>query len=162
MPGAGGMMGGGGGMGGMTGGMAGGMPGGQPMTDEEQRAARLMNLITTAIAPDTWTDMGGYGTISEYKGLIVINHNARTHKAVENVLMMLRESAKLPQSPAAGGSMGMPMLPTSAELPGGGPPSFGPVRANDPLDVQRQPVGEVPSLPPAPGTPSGVTEPRTR
>lgn len=149
-------MGGGGGMGGMPGGMA----GGRPMTDEEQRAARLMNLITTAIAPDTWADMGGYGTISEYKGLIVINHNARTHKAVENVLMMLRESAKLPQSPAGGG--GTLILPSSTELPGGGPALIPTTRPNDPMDVQRSPVGEVPSLPPATGTPPPVAQPRTR
>ncbi len=82
---------------------AGAMPGGgfgmeaggmnRPQTEEEIRAERLMHLITTAVKPDSWEDMGGFGTISEYKGLIVINHNARTHKEVEKVLSMLREAA---------------------------------------------------------------------
>ena len=84
-----------------------------PRTDEELRAERLMLLITTAVKPDSWQDMGGFGTISEYKGLIVINHNARTHKEVENVLKMLREAAGLPESGPVGGMM-MPMS-------GGGP-----------------------------------------
>ncbi len=70
---------------------AGGMN--RPQTEEEIRAERLMHLITTAVKPDSWEDMGGFGTISEYKGLIVINHNARTHKEVEKVLSMLREAA---------------------------------------------------------------------
>ena len=98
------MPGGAGGMGGMMGG-GGGMQPAAPMSEEEQRAARLMSLITTAVKPDSWQDMGGYGTISEYKGLIVINHNARTHKEVENVLTMLREAAGLPVGGMPGGMM---------------------------------------------------------
>ena len=96
------------GMGGM--GLGGG--GGEaspPRTDEEIRAERLMHLITTAVKPDSWQDMGGFGTISEYKGLIVINHNSRTHKEVDNVLKMLREAAGLPMSGPVGGMM--PMMP---------------------------------------------------
>jgi hypothetical protein len=108
---AGGMGAGGGGMGGSG---MGGMPGNggpsPPRTDEEIRAERLMHLITTAVKPDSWQDMGGFGTISEYKGLIVINHNARTHKEVENVLKMLREAAGLPLNGPVGGMMG-PMMP---------------------------------------------------
>ena len=89
-----------------------------PMTEEEVRAERLMHLITTAVKPDSWQDMGGYGTISEYKGLIVINHNARTHKEVENVLKMLREAAGLPPGGPVGGMMG-PMMPGGGPNPGG-------------------------------------------
>jgi hypothetical protein len=46
-----------------------------------------MHLITTAVKPDSWQDMGGFGTISEYKGLIVINH--RLHHRKSSVLKML-------------------------------------------------------------------------
>ncbi len=112
-------MGGGPGMmpGGMMGGDLGGGPGGgmmgagapsrrQPTTDHERRAARLMNLITTAIDPGSWQETGGFGTISEYEGLIVVNHNARTHKKIENVLSMLRQSAGMPPAPMAGGMGG--------------------------------------------------------
>ncbi len=108
-PAAGAMPGGGGGM------EAGGIN--RPQTEEEIRAERLMHLITTAVKPDSWEDMGGFGTISEYKGLIVINHNARTHKEVENVLKMLREAAGLP----ANGLVGGMMMPMPGPMPGGGP-----------------------------------------
>ncbi|MCE9527872.1 MAG: STN domain-containing protein [Planctomycetales bacterium] len=115
---AGGMAAGGGGMGGGgMGGMAGGSEPSTPRTEEEIRAERLMHLITTAVKPDSWQDMGGFGTISEYKGLIVINHNARTHKEVENVLKMLREAAGLPESGPVGGMM----MPMPGAMPGGGP-----------------------------------------
>jgi hypothetical protein len=117
---AGGMGAGGGGMGGGgMGGMAGGGGPSPPRTDEEIRAERLMHLITTAVKPDSWQDMGGFGTISEYKGLIVINHNARTHKEVENVLKMLREAAGLPDSGPKGGMMGPMMMPGGGGPPGG-------------------------------------------
>jgi hypothetical protein len=108
--------GGGGEMGGMMGGGGAGFGGGPPRTDEEVRAERLMHLITTAVKPDSWQDMGGFGTISEYKGLIVINHNARTHKEVENVLKMLRGAAGLPEGGPAGGMMG-PMMPGGGGRP---------------------------------------------
>lgn len=105
-------------MGGM--GMGGGMGGGPiPRTEEEVAAERLMSLITTAVKPDSWSEMGGFGTISEYRGLIVINHNARTHKEVENVLKMLREAAGLPPGGPDGGLMGGPM-PRGAKSGGGG------------------------------------------
>ena len=89
-----------------------------PRTEEEIAAERLMDLITTAVKPDSWQDMGGFGTISEYRGLIVINHNGRTHKEVENVLKMLREAAGLPPGGPEGGLMSGPM-PRGTKAGGG-------------------------------------------
>jgi len=94
-PGMGGMGGGyGGGMGGFGGeGMgAGGMV---PLTEAQQRAESLKRLLQTAVKPGSWSEAGGIGTISEYNGLIVINHDAKTHRQIENVLKMLREAANL-------------------------------------------------------------------
>jgi hypothetical protein len=105
---------GGGGMGAM--GAGGGNP--KPRNEEEIAAERLMNLITTAVKPDSWQDLGGFGTISEYRGLIVINHNARTHKEVENVLKMLREAAGLPLGGPEGGMLSGPM-PRGTKAGGG-------------------------------------------
>lgn len=123
----------GGGMPGMGGGMA--MGGGgmmaskpEPQTDHERRAARLMNLITTAVDPGTWQDTGGFGTISEYEGLIVVNHNARTHKKIENVLSMLRQAAGMPMGPSMagmGGMMGGMGGMGSGMMMGGGGGGFG-------------------------------------
>ncbi|WP_254512722.1 permease prefix domain 1-containing protein [Anatilimnocola floriformis] len=86
---------------GMPGGMGpmggGGFGGGEdkPLTEAQQRAESLKQLLQTAVKPSSWSEVGGIGTISEYNGLIVINHDAKTHKQVENVLKMLREAAGL-------------------------------------------------------------------
>lgn len=98
-----GMMGGGMGGDGMGGqGMPiGGMPAERPLTVEERRADTLSRLIMTAVKPDSWQDQGGYGTISSYNGLFVVNHNAKTHKQIENVLRMLREAAGIDQQKTA-------------------------------------------------------------
>ena len=78
----------------------------EPQTDHDRKAARLMDLIITAVEPNSWQDTGGFGTISEYEGLIVVNHNPRTHKKIESVLSMLRQSAGLPENGVM--PMGMP------------------------------------------------------
>jgi hypothetical protein len=105
-PGAGAAMGGGGGfVGGMGGGGlgGGGLGGGDqvPLTEAERRAESLKNLIRTAVKPGSWSEEGGLGTISEYNGLIVINHNSKVHQKVEDVLKMLREAAGLEQGKTA-------------------------------------------------------------
>jgi hypothetical protein len=89
---------GGGGFGGSGGGL--GESGGEhprspapPPTEHERRVERLISLITTNVDGDSWDEVGGPGSISEYGGLIVITQTAQTHKKVERVLEMLREAA---------------------------------------------------------------------
>jgi hypothetical protein len=77
------------------GGGFGGQAPAKPLTEHEQRAQRLIDLIMTNVDPDSWTDMGGAGSISEYHGLIVVTQTAQTHKKVEHVLNMLRQAAGL-------------------------------------------------------------------
>ena len=91
------------GLGGMAPGGMGGSLGGQqppqrPLTAEELKAEQLLNIITTAVNPDSWAEMGGPGTIGEYNGLVVVSQSARTHSKIEKVLDMLREAANLPKS----------------------------------------------------------------
>lgn len=95
--GPGGMMGlGGGGLGG------GGLGGdGMPLTEAERRAESLKKLISTAVKPESWSDVGGLGTISEYNGLIVVNHTPKVHQKIEDVLKMVREAAGLEQGKTA-------------------------------------------------------------
>lgn len=78
--------------------MAGGMAAAAPVsqTPEEARAQRLMNLLTTTVQPETWTEAGGTGSIAEFEGLIVVRQSAKIHKEVEKVLTMLREAAGKP------------------------------------------------------------------
>jgi hypothetical protein len=67
----------------------------KPLTEHELRAERLIDLITTNVDPDSWSDSGGAGSISEYHGLIVVTQTAQTHKKIEHVLNMLRQAADL-------------------------------------------------------------------
>jgi len=116
----------GGGMGGMfavgdriaqrasrSGGMAGppGLPGGAPVQEEKNsdqpptvhdlRARRLMEIITTNVDSQSWTDAGGPGSISEYNGLIVVTQTNWVHRKVEHVFDMLREAAGLEMAKGA-------------------------------------------------------------
>jgi hypothetical protein len=89
-----------GGPGGMMGGSYGGGMGGEgrpqrPLSAEDLKAEQLMNIVTTAVEPNSWSDMGGSGTIGQYNGLIVVSQSARTHTKVEKVLDMLRDAAGL-------------------------------------------------------------------
>ena len=86
--------------------MGGMMPGGvqqqppQPSkSPEEDKADELIEIIVTAVNPDSWSEMGGPGTIGEYNGLVVVSQSARTHTKIEKVLDMLREAANLPRTP---------------------------------------------------------------
>lgn len=77
---------------------AGGHVGGEGVgmvTEHDLRADRLIGVIVTSVDPDSWVDMGGSGSISEFGGLVVISQSARTHNKVERVLDMLREAAGL-------------------------------------------------------------------
>jgi hypothetical protein len=101
-----------GGLGGPAPGMP-GMPGGfggmgmAAMADHDQRAMRLMTIITTNVEPQSWHAMGQVpaaegspsvaGAVSEYNGLIVVTQTAQTHKKIEHVLDMLREAAGIEQ-----------------------------------------------------------------
>jgi hypothetical protein len=93
----------GGGMGGLipAGAIGGGEAAPVALSESEQRAEALKRLIQTAVKANSWSDVGGIGTISEYNGLIVINHDAKTHKQVDNVLQMLRDAAGLEPGRAA-------------------------------------------------------------
>jgi hypothetical protein len=70
----------------------------EPLTEHDLRADQLMNIITTNVDNQTWDEVGGPGSISEYNGLIVVTQTAATHKKVERVLDMLRDAAGLDAS----------------------------------------------------------------
>ena len=74
--------------------MPGGFGGMGVMSDHDQRAARLMTIITTNVEPQSWQvsdpSANSAGAVSEYNGLIVVTQTAQTHKKIEHVLDMLR------------------------------------------------------------------------
>ncbi|MEX2175187.1 MAG: permease prefix domain 1-containing protein [Pirellulaceae bacterium] len=73
----------------------------QPASEHDQRAEQLIEIVTTAVDPQSWVNMGGPGTIGQYNGLLVISQSARTHTKIEKVLDMLREASGVPQSRGA-------------------------------------------------------------
>jgi hypothetical protein len=80
---------------GMMGGMGMAMPANQPRNEHEVHAQALIQLIVTNVEPDSWSEMGGPGSISAYHGLIVATQTAQVHKKIERVLDMLREAGGL-------------------------------------------------------------------
>lgn len=154
------------GMGGMGG--AGGMPGGMmqsaprtaaPQGTHQQRAHHLMTLITTTVDKDSWSDVGGSGTIFEFDGLIAVNQTLAVHQEVESVLKMLREAAQTNPPRLTGqpsnmsGIMSMPGMPGMMRMEG----------------MPGMPMPEMPGMPgmAAPGMMPGIpgfpgnTRPRT-
>ena len=56
-------------------------------------AGRLIDIITDTIAPQSWSVVGGPGTIMEYNGLLVISQTAEVHAQIADLLDQI--SAKL-------------------------------------------------------------------
>lgn len=48
--------------------------------DNEQLAKQLIDTITSSIEPESWAVNGGKGTISYYKGRIVVRNNLEVHQ----------------------------------------------------------------------------------
>ncbi|MFP6618394.1 MAG: hypothetical protein VB877_03535, partial [Pirellulaceae bacterium] len=63
-------------------------PGGAAMADFES----LIELITTTIAPDSWEEVGGAGTVSEFAGnlSLVISQTQEVHEEIADLLEQLR------------------------------------------------------------------------
>jgi hypothetical protein len=83
----------GGGGGGFGGGGLGGGGGIAVQESPPSREEQLMDIIQIAVMPESWEDVGGPGTIGEFDGMIVIRHNPRAHRQVEQVLQMLRDAS---------------------------------------------------------------------
>lgn len=65
------------------------------LTIHDLRAQRLIDLITSNVAPQSWDSVGGPGSISEFNGLVVVAQTAHVHREVEHVLDMLRKAGGL-------------------------------------------------------------------
>jgi hypothetical protein len=77
------------GMEGSSGGLGGGL------LAEDSPRSRLMGLIMDSVESDSWAEVGGAGSISEFNGLLVVKQSARVHEKVEDLLNMLRKAADL-------------------------------------------------------------------
>ena len=77
-----------------AGGFGSGGPGGKDAQQREPSDAdNLIEVITTTVNPDTWDEVGGPGTIAEYKGLLLVTQTGDIHHEVERLLNMLHQAA---------------------------------------------------------------------
>jgi hypothetical protein len=51
----------------------------------------LIDVITTTIKPTTWDDVGGPGSISEYRGVLVVSQTQDVHREIPKLLDKLRK-----------------------------------------------------------------------
>jgi hypothetical protein len=57
----------------------------------------LIEVITTSVAPESWTDVGGPGSIKEFDNseALVISQTRRVHREIEQLLTTLRKAREL-------------------------------------------------------------------
>lgn len=64
--------------------------------DDDDRLAydTLVELITSTVAPNTWDDVGGPGSISRFRNLMSVNQTEEVHEAVRSLLDALLQFKK--------------------------------------------------------------------
>ena len=54
---------------------------------------QLITVLHDTVSPDSWSELGGAGTITYYGEMLVIRQSPRIHREINKVLSMLRETA---------------------------------------------------------------------
>ena len=76
--------------------MAGGGSGGVPaVSKQEMQYNDLVKLVKTTIEPDSWSDVGGTGSVSLFQGMMVINNSAKVHRHTAALLEKIRRAKNL-------------------------------------------------------------------
>ena len=81
---------------GMAGGGYGGGMGGPVLVNQAPLApdvAQLIDVVTQTVAPDSWSNVGGHGTVTYYGDMLIVRQNERTHREIEKLLKLLRDTA---------------------------------------------------------------------
>jgi len=124
----------GGGAGGMAPGMEGGGFGGMGgHGGAVHQTNSLAQLIAITIDPDSWSDVGGPGSIVQYgDGLLVAKNTQKVHGKIRQLLTMLRESNRERPAGAGGGggtyyapATAVPQIPSGDHPPGVALPGLG-------------------------------------
>jgi hypothetical protein len=61
---------------------------------------KLLKIITTTIEPDSWDAGGGYGSILEYQGALIVSQTQDVHQQLQQLLDDLRKVTKANRGPA--------------------------------------------------------------
>jgi hypothetical protein len=79
-------------------GYAGGLGGGGfatiPLEGRIGEDVELIDVLRTNINPDSWREAGGVGEVAEYRGMLVVTQTADVHRRIDQLLEMLRQSAR--------------------------------------------------------------------
>ncbi len=121
------MGGGGGGMPGMGGGMGMGM-GMDMMPAPLSAESQLIRVVQTAVAPDSWQEMGGAGSVSGINGLLVIRQDEKVHRQVLELLRQLQSAVDSAQAEAPSGGGGAAFGAAGSDPFGGSGAGFGVAR----------------------------------
>jgi hypothetical protein len=78
------------------------MAGGEmkPQTKSKSQIDDLVGLIESTIQPDSWMTLGGYGSISNFQGILVVRQNPKVQLQIEKLLAEIRQTKTLQQSKA--------------------------------------------------------------
>jgi hypothetical protein len=58
------------------------------------QAATLAEVLISNVEPESWGEIGGPGSVSEYNGLLVVNQTEAVHAKIEVVLELMRQSLR--------------------------------------------------------------------
>jgi hypothetical protein len=107
------------GMAGSMGAPAGPMGGmGSPATVVHQTTS-LARVISATVMPDSWTDLGGAGSIIEYNGLLIVKNSHAVHGKVRKLLDTMRISLHHLDGAGPAGMMGGAGMGNAAGFMGG-------------------------------------------
>ena len=67
----------------------------EPARQEDYTIDDLIDVVTTTVVPDSWDEVGGPGSLTDFKGLLTINQTEEVHEKVENLLNMLHKAGEL-------------------------------------------------------------------
>jgi hypothetical protein len=68
--------------------------------DYQTPAEKLVATIRSTVAPDSWAEMGGPGSVVLYNGLLVVKQSPAVQQELADLLRMLREAAAPAAEPA--------------------------------------------------------------
>lgn len=55
----------------------------------------LIDVLTTSVDPDSWDEVGGPGSVSDFKGLVTVSQTQEIHERVERLLNLLHKAGGL-------------------------------------------------------------------
>jgi hypothetical protein len=114
--------------------------GGQPGGRFESRPPLFRNVedlietIKTIVGPDTWDDVGGWGAISYFSGLLLIRQLPENHEEIDELLETIRSQGGTAQTAIVDAHW---LLLDSAELGQLVPPNPSPARGTSRLTVDQ-------------------------